>query len=87
MGEARMHWGESASWRCDEGTLAFRAGLGASPPEVYLPPESEFTRRAPPWARERFIEITQDFRALGVRVALVAGAWLGGGADPSTTRS
>lgn len=82
MGEARMHWGDSASWRCDEGALAFHAGLGANPPEVYLPTEAEFTRRAPPWARGRFAEITRDFRALGVRVVTTTSAWpLDGGAS------
>ncbi|MFO0629518.1 MAG: hypothetical protein U0325_28335 [Polyangiales bacterium] len=80
MGDARIHWGDSASWRCDEGALGFDAGLGASPPEVYVPPEAEFARRAPPWARARLDEITRDFRALGARVVPRANARLDGGA-------
>jgi len=73
-GVANLHRGDQASWRTDEGTLQFHAGMGVRPAEVYLPPEPRFRAQAPSWAKERYREVVESFQAIGVKPVVLAGA-------------
>jgi len=74
MGSARLHHGDQASFVCDDGVLQFDAGLGVSPPEVYLPPRDRFESTAPPWAKPLYDEVVERFSVLGARVVVMRSA-------------
>jgi hypothetical protein len=65
---ASLHRGDAASWTDGARTLWFHAGLGVSPPEVYLPPESQWPAHAPAWAASLRPTIVRELEAIGVRV-------------------
>jgi hypothetical protein len=65
---AALHWGEGASWRDGSRVLGFSAGLGARPPEVYLPPAATWPDRVPDWAVALRDQVCRDLAALGARV-------------------
>ena len=72
-----LHRGESATWTDGERRLSFLAGLGVTPPEVYLPSAAAWPARAPEWASDRWAEIVADFQAAGVRVVERDDGWVG----------
>lgn len=63
-----LHRGDAASWTDGTRTVGFQAGLGVSPPQVYLPPESQWRTHAPSWAAALRPTIVRDFHASGVCV-------------------
>jgi hypothetical protein len=72
-----LHRGERATWTDGERRLSFHAGLGVTPPEVYLPSTAAWAESAPAWAAARAPEIVADFQRAGVRVVYVADGWVG----------
>ncbi|MFT3776493.1 MAG: hypothetical protein QM820_64960 [Minicystis sp.] len=58
--------------------LRFSAGLGVQPAEVYIPTEAVWRATAPAWARELREEVVRDFEAAGVKVVVLANAWVMG---------
>ncbi len=76
VSRASLHWGDCASWRDGGRGFGCDAGLGAQPPEVYLPPAGAWATQAPAWAAGLRPRVVDDFEVLGARVVDVSGARL-----------
>lgn len=63
-----FHRGESAIWRDGTRHLGFNAGLGVSPPEVYVPTAKLWSSSVPPWASSLRPTIIDDLQASGAVV-------------------
>ncbi|PRQ08284.1 hypothetical protein [Enhygromyxa salina] len=63
-----VHRGDAATWTDGDRVLGFQAGLGVTPPQVYLPPESQWRTHAPSWAATLRPAIVRDLQTFGLRV-------------------
>lgn len=77
-----FHRGDTASWTDGTRRLGFNAGLGVSPPEVYVPTAQLWNSSVPQWAATLRSTIIDDLRKAGAAVVELENAATFGPDEP-----